>query len=251
MRRDFNEMTGAGRILWASQSVEVGDTAITGLAIAMQPGVPMSGSVEFRSASGVTNKPSQRQVISLRPIRAESWRTLPAVVQADGTFRSPGDPPGRYLINASSPPGWVWHSTSIAGKPVPDEMIDLGSTELTGLVFTFKQTTNRVSGQVSDGNGAPDADAAVIVFPADSTAWREGIFSTRRTRKVHATSTGAYEIATLAPGEYYLVAVGIRLTLNWQDPEFLARLISGATRVTLGAEDEKTVPLRTITLGGR
>ena len=93
-------------------------------------------------------------------------------------------------------------------------------------------------------------DAAVIVFPADSNAWREGIFTSRRARKVHTTSAGAYEIATLAPGDYYLAAVSTRLALNWQDPEFLERLIAGATRVTLGAEDEKTVPLRTITLGG-
>ena len=48
-------------------------------------------------------------------------------------------------------------------------------------------------------------------------------------RKVHATSAGAYEIATLAPGDYYLAAVSTRLALNWQDPEFLERLIAGAT----------------------
>ncbi len=91
----------------------------------------------------------------------------------------------------------------------------------------------------------------MIVFPADSNAWREGIFTSRRARKVHATSAGAYDIATLAPGDYYLAAVSTRLALNWQDPEFLERLIAGATRVTLGAEDEKTVPLRTITPSGR
>jgi hypothetical protein len=131
-------------------------------------------------------------------------------------------------------------------------VIELGSTEVSGLVLTFGQTTNRVSGRVTGGNGAPDPDAAVIVFPADSNAWREGIFSSRRTRKVHATSAGSYDIATLAPGDYYLAAVSTRLALNWRgEPEFLERLIAGATRVTLGAQDEKTVPLRTITPSGR
>ena len=140
----------------------------------MQPGVRTSGRVEFRSASGVTNQPSQRQVITLFPIRAEFSRTLPAVVQPDGAFRSTGDPPGRYIINASSPPGWFWQTTSIAGKLVPDEVIELGSAEVSGLVLIFGQTTNRVSGRVSGADGAPDPDAAVIVFPADSNAWREG-----------------------------------------------------------------------------
>ena len=71
LARIINEMTGEGRTLWASQSLNVGDTGIAGLTLTMQPGVRMSGRVEFRSASGVTNQPSQRQVITLQPIRAE------------------------------------------------------------------------------------------------------------------------------------------------------------------------------------
>jgi hypothetical protein len=246
-----NELTGEGRVLWASQSLNVSDTGIARLTLTMQPGVQTSGRVEFRSASGVANLPSQRQVLVLFPIRVELSRTLPVVVQPDGTFRSTGNPPGRYFINASSPPGWFWQTTSIAGKLVPDEMIELGSAEISGLVLIFGQTTNRVSGRVSSADGAPDPDAAVIVFPADSNAWREGIIMSRRARKVLATSAGSYDIATLAPGDYYLAAVRTRLALNWQDAEFLERLIAGATRVTLGAEDEKIVALRTITLSGR
>ena len=37
--------------------------------------------------------------------------------------------------------------------------------------------------------------------------------------------------------------------LNWRDPQLLERLVGGATRVTLGVEDEKTVTLRTLTPG--
>ena len=247
LTRIVNEATYEGQPLWASQSLTVGDTGIAGVTITMQPGVRASGTLEFRGASAATDKPSQRQVIFLQPVRAESWRTLPAVVQPDATFRTAGDPPGRYIINMSSVPGWFWQTTSIGGKPLLDEMIDLGAAELSGLVFTFGKTTNRVSGRVTSGSGEPDPDAAVIVFPADSDAWREGILMNRRVRRVNATSAGSYEIATLAPGNYYLAAVSTRIALNWQDPEFLARLVGGATRLTLGAEDERTVPLRTLT----
>jgi hypothetical protein len=103
---------------------------------------------------------------------------------------------------------------------------------------------------VNNGNGAPDAHAAVIVFPADSNAWREGIFSFRLTRKVHTTSTGTYEVATLAPGDYFVAAIDARLALNWENPELLAGLVPNASRVTLGAEDQRTVTLRTLTSGG-
>ena len=98
-----------------------------------------------------------------------------------------GNPPGRYSTDvSSSPPGWFWQTTSIAGKPVPDEAIELGSAEVSGLVLIFGQTTNRVSGLVSGADGAPDPDAAVIVFPADSNTWREGVSKNRRDRKVHS-----------------------------------------------------------------
>jgi hypothetical protein len=248
---DMTEATGKARPFWTQQALNVGDAGITGLAVAMRPGVRIEGRVELNVTSGVTSRSSQRQVVSLQPVRAVMWRSTQAVVQSDGTFRSAGDPPGRYVVNASSPPGWFWHSTSLAGKPILDEIIELGSTEVSGLVVTFGERTNRVSGLVSDVAGAPDADAAVIVFPADSTTWRESIFSSRRERKVLATSAGAYEIATLAPGDYYVAAVSARVSLRWQEPQFLERLIAGATRISLGVDDQKIVPLRTLTLAPR
>ena len=249
--RVTNEATGEGRPIWASQPVNVSETGVAGLSLAMQPGVRMNGRIDFKGSSTVTSRPSQRQVISLQPLSAVTWRTLPAVVQADATFRSAGDPPGRYTLNASSPPGWFWQTTSLAGQPVLDEVIELTSSELSGLVLTFGPTTNRVSGRVTDSSGAPDPDAAVIMFPADSNGWREGIFTARRERKVNASSAGSYDIATLAPGEYYIAAIGTTSALNWQDPQFLERLIPGAARVTLGVEDQKNIALRTTTVSGR
>jgi len=245
-----NELTGQGRPLWATQQVTVADADISGLAIAMQPGVSVSGRVEFRDGS---TRPAQRQIVTLQPFRAQFWRTLQAVIQPDGSFRSAGDPPGRYVVNTSAPPGWFWQSTTLNGKQMVDEIIELGSSELTGLVMTFGQKTNAVSGTVTDSNGAPDADAAVIAFPADSTAWREGVFSSRRTRRVNATSKGAYEMTTLAPGEYFISAVSFRSmpALNWSDPRFLDRLIPVATKITLGVEESKNVPLKTVTVGRR
>jgi len=249
---DMNELTGEGRPFWTSQSLTVGDTGVSGLAIALQPGVRISGNVEFRTPAGLTSKPSQRQGVLLQPLRAEFWRTIQAIVQPDGSFRSAGDAPGRYLINTTAPPGWFWQSTTLGGKPVLDEVIDLSATEVSNLVLTFGQTTNRVSGRVTDPNGAAEPGVAVIVFPADSTTWREGLPATRRVRKVLTTSTGSYDIATLAPGDYYIAAVDTPRALYWRgEPELLERLITVATKVTIGAGEEKSVALRTITLPAR
>ncbi len=242
---DVNESAGEARPLWASQRVSVGNTGVSDLAIVMQPGVQTSGRVEYKDALA-TDRPTGRRMLSLQPIRAVLWRTLPAVVRSDDTFRTAGESPGRYLVNASSSPDWFWQTTSLGGRPLPDEIIDVGASEVRDLVITFGRTTNRVSGQVLDSTRAPDPRAAVIVFPADSNVWREGIFTSRRTRKVHTTSAGAYEVTTLVPGDYFVVAVDVREALNWQDPELLASLVGRASRISLGPEAQQTVTLRTL-----
>jgi hypothetical protein len=107
-----------------------------------------------------------------------------------------------------------------------------------------------VSGQVTDSAGAPDPHAAVIVFPADSNVWQDGVFTNRRTRMVRTTSTGAFDVATLAPGDYFIAATDVREALNWQDAEWLTSLVARASRISLGAEDQRTVTLRTLTPTG-
>jgi hypothetical protein len=251
--QNANETTGEGNPLWAEQAISVGDSDITGLTVTMRPGVRISGRAEYITTSGPVAPPSARKVITLQPMRAQGWRTIQAVIGPDGAFRSAGDPPGRYLVNASSPPGWFWHSTTLNGKPLTDETIELGSSELTGLVLTFGQSTNRLTGNVTDASGAVDSEAIVIVFPADSNSWREGLsqFASRRMRRVYASSEGAFELATFAPGDYYVAAVNARLASNWQDPRLLERLVPGSTKVTIGPEDSRTLQLRALQLTGR
>jgi len=253
-----DQPTDEGRQLWTSQSLTVRDAGVMGLTVTMRPGLRTSGRVEFKNATGgVANPPAQsanpasRQTISLQPVRAQFWRNLRGVVQPDGTFRTPGDAPGRYLLYVSSPPGWYWQTTLLAGRPVRDDVVELTSTELSGLVFTFGQTTNRISGRVSDGTGAADPDATVIVVPADSNVWSEIASNSRRTRVVRATPAGSYDVATFSPGDYYIAAINLRPGQSWLEPQVLQRLIAGATKITLGVTDEKTVALRTIVQPGR
>jgi hypothetical protein len=66
-----------------------------------------------------------------------------------------------------------------------------------------------------------------------------------------ATSKGAYEMATLAAGEYFITAVVSRTPINLRDPQVLERLIAGATRITLGAEDSKNIALKSVVWAGK
>ena len=244
--------TGEGRTFWMVQPLNVGDTDVDGVTVQLRSGIRISGRFEFKGgAPPIIN--GLAGMINAHPAGSPAfWRTQRAAVLPDGSFRSAGDPAGRYTLNAILPPaaeGWFWQSTTLDGRSLPDEMVELVSDEVTDLVLTFGRTTNRISGRVTDAAG--DMDVAVIAFAVDSAAWRTGTFDSRHERKVLATTSGAFDIETMAPGDYYVAAVDARLALNWSDAQFLDRLIPAAIRVTLGPEDQRTVSLRMAQVSGR
>ena len=53
--------------------------------------------------------------------------------------------------------------------------------------------------------------------------------------------------AALPPGDYLVAAVDrLDETADWQDPDFLQEIASGATRVTLGERQAQTTTLRIV-----
>jgi protocatechuate 3,4-dioxygenase beta subunit len=237
----------AGVSLQAVQPLSVGERGVRGLTVALTTGARVSGRVEFKGAAESPLAAGQRLSILLRPVGADFWRSLFNQVAPDGTFTTGGDPPGRYIVSTSDPPGWTLESVSRGGHVVPDDMIELNTADVTGLVLTFSKTPTRLSGSIADANGAPDANAGIVVFPADTGLWREGVLHNRRARMMRATSAGTFEFSGLAPGEYHIAAVSAGSMTEWQDPSFLERILPAATTVMLGAGEEKTVPLKTVT----
>lgn len=229
---------------WAEQQLTVGDADPAELAVKLQGGTEARGRVEFR---GTPPEASERIYLMLRPVAAMSWNTLGAEVRPDGTFTTGSDPPGRYELYASSASGWRNIEVSQRGRIAGDFIVELGAGGISDLVVTLSKTPIRLSGAVTDGQGSPDADAAIIVFPADTTLWREGIFHSRRVQRVNPTPEGSFSVTALTPGDYYLAAVNAGLTMEWKDSVFLEHLIPGAIRVTLHEGDDKTVAVRTFT----
>lgn len=237
-----DDPTGGENIsLWAAGTVSVGDEPVSGITLTMRPGVTISGRVVFEGAADPVPPMEGSIPVFLQPSGATMWRTFPARVGRDGTFTSIGDPPGRYILNAYSPPGWSVQTMTLNGSELVDDLIEIRDRDVTGLVLTYSRMATRIAGTVSD------AGADILVFSADGASWRDGVFATRRVRRVKATSANAYEVNGMAPGEYYVAAVSAKLTADWQTPEFLQRLTAGATRIRLGAGEQKTLNLSVIT----
>jgi hypothetical protein len=240
--------TPADRLLWAQQPITADTTDITGVNVTLRPGLSVSGHVEFVGSKPAP--PAQMvQAITIGLISVQNGqmqRSAQTLATADGKFTTLGDLPGRYFVNASALPGWNVRSITQAGKNVADDPIELTSRDVDDLVVTYIDTTAKISGTIADAKGTPDAQADVIVFPADSDGWRRGEFNIRRIQILTATKAGTFASRTLPAGQYYVVAADNSVTGEWTNPQFLQKLIAGATKVTIAEGDDKTVALKTL-----
>lgn len=223
------------------QTLAVGDRDVSGLTLALKPGVRVSGRVDFRDGRPqIQGRPS----LNFRPSNATIWRALPAYLGPDGTFSTQTEP-GRYQILTAGIPGALV-SISRGGRILTDQSVTIDG-DVSDLVLTISNNPQHITGTVTDANGAPATHANVVMFPADTTTWRQGILSDKRRCVTAASSSGAFDCAGLSIGEYYAAAIDSQVYVRTDDAAFLDRLIAGAARVTLNENGDAAVALKLFT----
>ena len=239
-------------VLWATASVLVAETDVNGLNVTVRTGARLAGRIVF---DGEMEKPAssliQQASISLTNVAAgASVSAVPRRVEAEGNFATLGYPPGRYLVSSSIPqstagPMWRLKSVTSNGRDVSDVGLEIGSSDITDLVITFTDKSTELTGSATSDGGQPDVTASVVVLPADSAAWREGVINTRRIRSTRVSTTGSYRFADLPPGAYFIAAISNDLLDDWQLPSKLEAIARVAVRVTLAEGAKVTQALTT------
>jgi hypothetical protein len=245
-------MTPAAPTLFANVPVTVGDEDVADLSVMLRAGARVIGRIEFE---GTKERPSPEVVktlgVSLEVSDAHTaanlaFSSMRGQFDANGQVTTSNAMSGRYLIHASSsPPGWTFKSAMYNGRDASVTPVEIDTTDITGVVFIFTDQAIQISGAVQNANGA-DADATVLLFPADDQGWIDNGTNPRRMKTARASPTGAYSFMSIPAGDYYLAAVRDELAGEWPDPKFLASLRAEATRITVTDGDKKTQDLRTI-----
>jgi hypothetical protein len=237
--------------LWFASTITVGETDVTGLTVLPRPGFRIGGRLEF---AGTKAPPPDDQVLRMQ-ISVTPIGTAPAVgggagrVIGQNRFATPGRPPGRYLVSVQAvPAGWSLVAAIANGRDVSDVPLEIDAADVEDVVLKFSDRTTTLSGAVATAGGQPDANADVIVFPADHTLWKQFGVTARRSRITRTSRSGAYTIVGLPPGDYFVAAVSSSASADWQAPNFLDALIRSATRVALAEGAERSVDLRTVNL---
>jgi hypothetical protein len=226
-------------VLSAELPVGVPDHDITGVAVTLQSGARVSGTIVF--ASGTTP-----------PTTADLTRARISLTETAGQTRIGGEsrtpdarghfelgpaPRGTYAFSIVLPT-WTLKSVRIGGKEIGDGLFSL-TTDVDDVVVTM---TNRLAG-VAGTVQRSGVDAAVAIFPADFQNWIASGMSSSRARLVDADKNGTFDADGLVGGDYAVAAIDANTAVDLQNPADIEALARIATRVTLGDGDQKTVSL--------
>jgi hypothetical protein len=253
------------QVLWASTDVTVSGTNLANVALTLQPGMTISGQINFETGTG--NRPTDMSTvrINLSPRGQqmfENTQAAPAQVDASGRFTITGVPPGRYSISANVPLGgrgrggaqpaatttatppvqWYLKSVVASGREALDFPFEvMPNGDVHGVMLTFTDKTQELSGLIQDAMGQPSADFTIIVFPADNRYW---VPQTRRIAAVRPGTDGRFTFRNIPAGEYRMTAVTDAEPGEWFDPAFLNQLVPASIPVTLTEGQRKVQDIR-------
>jgi hypothetical protein len=164
---------------------------------------------------------------------------------ASGQFRTLGLLPGRYVVRLGGIGAWSLGTISVGGQTLPDPVFNITNREISGVVITLTDRIGSIGGSVRTTAGGPDANAAVLVFPASRELWLDTTADPRRLKSARASARGAWQIYDLPAGEYVVVAIDDRFSAEWRSPQRLESLSRFGTRITIGTADKKSLDLTT------
>ena len=241
---------GPSQILWASADVSVDGDNVSGLVLALAPGMTIAGQIQFDGTAlrppadltsiRVTLQPTQNgDAVSVAPGSAK--------VDATGRFLLTGVTPGRYRLAASfpgsgKPNGWNVHGAVVGGLDAFDAPFDVQPNQrIDNAVITFSDHVSQLAGQLQNSVGAAAADYAIVLFPADQALWTA---DSRRIQSVRPAADGAFAFVNLPPGDYRLAAVDDIEPGQWDDPAILQQLLPASMPVSIADGERKTQDVR-------
>jgi hypothetical protein len=262
---------GAGaiqQVLWASTDLTVSGQNITDLVIGLQPGMALNGRVSFEGTSLPPPTDLTRVRVNLTPRGQQLFEgggMPPAQVDASGRFTIKGVAPGRYSIGGGVPgggqntgrqgggapapgqggspaPQWVLKSAMAGGQDILDfPLVIEPNQEVGGIVMTFTDKTQELSGTIFAATGQPTADFTIIVFATDNRYWQP---QSRRIVSARPGTDGRFTFRNLPPGEYRLAAITDAEPGEWFNPEFLAQLVAPSIPISLAEGERKVQDIR-------
>jgi hypothetical protein len=260
----------ASGTLWADELVTVSGQAVETV-VEARHGFRISGSLKFDGKAlppppdvilrmGVGLLPIEGRMSSLMaraPLPSNVSYLLPGLMAlstplagltSTGAFSTAEVPAGRYFMTVPRPDDvWSVDSIVVGGSSAPDGVVDLGTAHASGVVIKFTDDGASLSGQVQSTIGSPAAGASVLVFPVDYRQWISNGMTSFRRRLANANREGMFSVRGIPPGDYLVVAIDGKRSVDVSDPSVFESLAPRAKHVSLRSG---TTEIGAITLVG-
>jgi hypothetical protein len=227
----------------ARQMIQVAGMDIDGLVIVTGSGGTVRGQVVSDDGTPVAGL--DRLSVRARPL---TWAARSSTlggsstgrVNADGTFELKAVVGSVVLSIGTLTGDWMLKSVELSGRNLADDPIDVrhGDT-LTGVRVVLTNQPTRLGGLILDEKKQP-ADGTVVVFPEETSRWRE---DSRTVRAARPDQRGEFSIKGLPAGKYLIAAVDYVQEGQWYDPDFLADLRTRAQPLSLAEAESKRIDL--------
>ena len=132
----------------------------------------------------------------------------PTPVREDATFEVKALPGSLFvqLVPIGSIPSWLMTAVRVRGLDVTDTGVEFRSGEdIDDIEIELTAQVPTVSGTVTTSKGTAATDYTVIAFPQDPATWSTQVPG--RTGVTRPDQQGRFELRSLRPGVYYMVAV--------------------------------------------
>lgn len=226
--------------MWCSELVTIMDKPIRGLVLQTNAGARVTGRIVLDPELKLSPAEMTGMTVVSRRAGTAGWNLDGLIlgrVEADGTFTSSALPPGRYSVKPFDQATWYTESIMWNGRDVLGEGVEVGTTNINGLVVTLSGRRAAVSGLVKDGAGKIRSDAVIYVYPAESRNWVFGEMA-----EVRPNRAGEYRLS-LSAGRWTLAAAVGHLPSEWQDRDFLKTLTPNGVTVLLKRGEQATAEL--------
>ena len=227
----------------ARQMIQVAGVDMEGLLVVTGSGGTVRGQVATDDGTPVPGL--DRLGVGARPLTwAARSSTLGSEgngrVHADGTFEVKGVSGPVVLSIGRLTGNWTLQSVELNGRNLADDPIDVRHGEtLNGVRVVLTNRPTDIRGVLLDEKNQP-AEGTVVVFPEETSRWRE---NSRTVRAVRPDQRGEFSIKGLPAGKYLIAALDYVQDGQWYDPDFLADLRPRAQPLSLGDAESKRIDL--------
>lgn len=208
------------------QRIDVGPQGLRDLAIQVEPGIDLAGSV---SVEGPDAAKYAAAFVGLVPGDDIPWNgeRLRASVNKDGGFKLTGVPPGVWDIDIGPiPPGGYLKSMLLGDYDVLTQDMTIRSSTTAPLKIVLSTRAAILAGDVMQGD--QPARAVVLLAPEAKLRHVASLY-----RFVLADEKGHFEMKNAPPGHYILYAFEELDQRSVDDPEFLKPFASVGVSLTL------------------